>query len=49
MELLRTLLYIPGNRSSMMEKARSLPADVLVPDLEDSGPLWRRRALSVRW
>lgn len=36
MELLRTSLSIPGNRQNMIEKARSLPADVLVLDLEDS-------------
>ena len=36
MEPLRTLLSIPGNRQNMIEKARSLPADVLVLDLEDS-------------
>ncbi len=38
MEPLRTLLFIPGNRQNMIEKARSLPADVLVLDLEDSVP-----------
>jgi len=35
---LRTLLVIPGNRQNMIEKARNLPADVLVLDLEDSVP-----------
>ena len=35
---LRSLLYIPGNRPTMLEKARPLPTDVLVPDLEDSVP-----------
>lgn len=39
MEPLRTLLSIPGNRQNMIEKARALPADVLVLDLEDSVPL----------
>ncbi len=38
MEPLRTLLFVPGNRQNMIEKARSLPADVLVLDLEDSVP-----------
>lgn len=38
MEPLRTLLVVPGNRQNMIEKARSLPADVLVLDLEDSVP-----------
>lgn len=38
MEPLRTLLVVPGNRQNMIEKAGSLPADVLVLDLEDSVP-----------
>ena len=38
MELLRTLLSIPGNREKMIAKAGALPADVLVLDLEDSVP-----------
>ena len=38
MEPLRTLLSVPGIRENMIEKARSLPADVLVLDLEDSVP-----------
>ena len=39
MEVLRTLLFIPGNRPNMLEKGGSLPADALIPDLEDSVPL----------
>ncbi|MBI2304464.1 MAG: CoA ester lyase [Chloroflexi bacterium] len=39
MELLRSLLFVPGNRPDMIEKARSLLADALVLDLEDSVPL----------
>ncbi|MDY6917094.1 MAG: CoA ester lyase [Chloroflexota bacterium] len=39
MEALRTLLSVPGNRQNMIEKARSLPVDVLVLDLEDSVPV----------
>lgn len=38
MEPLRTLLSVPAIRQNMIEKARSLPADVLVLDLEDSVP-----------
>ena len=38
MEPLRTLLSVPGNRQNMIEKAGSLPTDVLVLDLEDSVP-----------
>ena len=38
MEPLRTLLFVPGNRQNMIEKAWYLPADALVLDLEDSVP-----------
>lgn len=38
MELIRTLLFIPGNRPNMLQKGSALPADALVPDLEDSVP-----------
>jgi len=41
---LRTLLFVPGNRADMIEKARSLPADCLVLDLEDSVPLAEKTA-----
>jgi len=36
--LMRSLLFVPGIRPTMMEKARGLPADVIVLDLEDSVP-----------
>lgn len=39
MELLRSLLFVPGNRRDMLEKARNLPTDALVPDMEDSVPM----------
>ena len=38
MELLRSLIFVPGNRPNMLEKARSFDADVVVVDLEDSVP-----------
>ena len=38
MELLRSLIFVPGNRASMLEKACDFPADVIVADLEDSVP-----------
>lgn len=38
MELLRSLIFVPGNRRDMLEKARNFDADVIVPDLEDSVP-----------
>jgi len=36
--LLRSLLFIPGNRSNMLEKAFVSSADAIVPDMEDSVP-----------
>jgi citrate lyase subunit beta/citryl-CoA lyase len=38
MDMFRSLLFVPGNREEMLTKAAGLPADVLVPDLEDSVP-----------
>ncbi len=38
MLILRTLLFVPGNQERRLEKARSLPADALILDLEDSVP-----------
>lgn len=38
MELLRTLLFVPGNRAKMIEKARALEPDAVVFDLEDAVP-----------
>jgi citrate lyase beta subunit len=32
----RSVLYMPGSRSRALEKARSLPADALILDLEDA-------------
>lgn len=38
MTILRSLLFVPGNRPNMLEKALSTKPDVFVPDLEDSVP-----------
>ncbi len=38
MVVLRSVMYVPGNNMRMMEKAPTLPADVIVLDLEDSVP-----------
>jgi citrate lyase subunit beta/citryl-CoA lyase len=38
MTLLRSLLFVPGNKKSMLVKAQTLGPDVLVPDMEDSVP-----------
>ena len=38
MSVFRSLLFVPGNKESMLEKALTLRPDVLVPDMEDSVP-----------
>ncbi len=38
MELIRSLIFVPGNRASMLAKARDFRADIIVADLEDSVP-----------
>ncbi len=39
MQLLRSLLFVPGNRINMLEKALGLGPDAVVPDMEDSVPI----------
>ena len=36
--ILRSLLFVPGNKPSMLEKALGLKPDAFVPDMEDSVP-----------
>jgi citrate lyase subunit beta/citryl-CoA lyase len=43
-EFLRSLIFVPGNRRDMLEKAVSFPADILVPDMEDSVPIGEKSA-----
>jgi citrate lyase beta subunit len=38
MTILRSLLFVPGNKASMLEKALGLAPDAFVPDMEDSVP-----------
>jgi citrate lyase subunit beta/citryl-CoA lyase len=38
LELLRSFIFVPGNRANMLERARSFNADVIMVDLEDSVP-----------
>lgn len=38
MTILRSLLFVPGNRANMLQKALGFSPDVFVPDLEDSVP-----------
>lgn len=35
---LRSILFVPGNKGRMLDKARTLPADALILDLEDGVP-----------
>ena len=36
--LFRSLVFVPGNNSRFLEKAKSLAADIVCFDLEDSVP-----------
>jgi citrate lyase subunit beta/citryl-CoA lyase len=36
---LRSILFVPGNKAHMLEKARTLPADAVILDLEDGVPV----------
>ena len=38
MQLLKSLIFVPGNRPQMLEKARNFDADIIMADLEDSVP-----------
>jgi citrate lyase subunit beta/citryl-CoA lyase len=38
MLLLRSLMFVPGNREDMLAKAAAVPADAIVIDLEDAVP-----------
>jgi citrate lyase subunit beta/citryl-CoA lyase len=38
MTILRSLLFVPGNKTNMLDKALRLEPDALVPDMEDSVP-----------
>jgi citrate lyase subunit beta/citryl-CoA lyase len=38
MTILRSLLFVPGNKANMLEKALAVAADALMPDMEDSVP-----------
>ncbi len=38
MLILRTMLFVPANREKWLEKARGVPADAIILDLEDSVP-----------
>ena len=38
MTILRSPLFVPGNKTNMLEKALGLAPDAFVPDMEDSVP-----------
>jgi citrate lyase subunit beta/citryl-CoA lyase len=44
MAVMRSLLFVPANRESMVERAHAAPADVIVLDIEDSVPLAEKDA-----
>lgn len=47
MDILRTLLFVPGNRQRMLERAPRAGADAIVIDLEDAVPASEKRAARV--
>ena len=52
MELMRSVIFVPGNRPNMLERAQAFPADVIMVDLEDSVPPAEKaaaRALAAQW
>ena len=38
MAVMRSIFYVPGNNPKFIEKAPSIPADIITLDLEDSVP-----------
>lgn len=52
MELLRSLIFVPGNRANMLERALGFEADIIMVDLEDSVPPAEKvaaRAIAAEW
>lgn len=52
MQLLRSFVFVPGNRSNMLERALEFGADIIMVDLEDSVPLGEKAAaceLATEW
>lgn len=52
MELLRSLVFVPGNRANMLERALGFGADIIMVDLEDSVPPGEKAAaadLAIEW
>jgi citrate lyase subunit beta / citryl-CoA lyase len=42
--LLRSLIFVPGNNPRFLEKAKTIPADIVCFDLEDSVPLEEKKS-----
>lgn len=52
MELLRSLIFVPGNRLNMLERAKNFKTDIVMVDLEDSVPPSEKivaRELASEW
>ncbi len=52
MQLLRSIVFVPGNRANMLERALGFSADIIMVDLEDSVPLGEKAAaceLATEW
>lgn len=52
MELLRSLIFVPGNRANMLERALNFDADIIMVDLEDSVPPGEKvaaRGVAAEW
>ena len=52
MELLRSLIFVPGNRANMLQRALDFGADIVMVDLEDSVPPAEKpaaAALAAEW
>lgn len=52
MQLLRSIVFVPGNRSNMLERALGFGADIIMVDLEDSVPPGEKAAaceLAAEW
>ena len=47
MQLLRTMLFTPGNNWRMIQKARELSADAIIIDLEDAVPMDEKETARV--
>ncbi len=52
MELIRSLVFVPGNRANMLERAKDFQADIIMVDLEDSVPPEEKvnaRDMAIDW